>query len=84
MVGRNFTVRFMFKPDGGLVVMDHFRGKAKVVLHHQRDCRPGDLVAQKAPLAAHLDCLADLEQMGLQAEARDFAAQLCDEARRAP
>jgi DNA-binding transcriptional ArsR family regulator len=75
-------VRFVSKLDAGLVVVDDPKRKATVVLHLQRDCRPQEVVAQEPDLAARLDCLADLEQMGLQAEARDFAHQLCEAARR--
>ena len=75
-------VRFMSKLDAGLVVVEDSRRKATVVLHLQRDCRPDKLAAQEPDLAARLDCLADLEQMGLQAEARDFAHQLYEAARR--
>lgn len=71
-------VRFMSKLDAGLVVVDDTRRKATVVLHLQRDCRPDEMVARAPDYAARLDCLADLEQMGLQAEARDFANQLCN------
>lgn len=77
-------VRFMSKLDAGLVVVDDSKRKATVVLHLQRDCRPDELATQGVDLAARLDCLADLEQMGLQAEARDFAHQLCEAARRTP
>jgi hypothetical protein len=77
-------VRFMSKLDAGLVVVDDSKRKATVVLHLQRDCRPDELATQEVDLAARLDCLADLEQMGLQAEARDFAHQLCEAARRTP
>ena len=72
-------VRFVAKLDAGLVVVDDPRRKAAVVLHLQRDCRPDELRAQSPDLGARLDCLADLEQMGLQAEARAFAHQLCKE-----
>lgn len=75
-------VRFMSKLDAGLVVVDDPKRKASVVLHLQRDCRPDELRAQAPDLAARLDCLADLEQMGLQAEAREFARQLCEAAGR--
>ncbi|MBS0448123.1 MAG: hypothetical protein JSR59_19500 [Proteobacteria bacterium] len=77
-------IRFMSKLDAGLVVVDDPKRKATVVLHLQRDCRPNEMLAQEPDLAARLDCLADLEQMGLQAEARDFAQQLCEAARRTP
>jgi DNA-binding transcriptional ArsR family regulator len=75
-------VRFMSKLDAGLLVVDDSRRRATVALHLQRDCRPDESAAQEPDLAARLDCLADLEQMGLQAEARDFAHQLCEAARR--
>jgi hypothetical protein len=75
-------VRFVSKLDAGLVVADDPKRKALVVLHLQRDCRPDELRAQAPDLGARLDCLADLEQMGLQAEAREFAHQLCKEAGR--
>jgi DNA-binding transcriptional ArsR family regulator len=77
-------IRFMSKLDAGLLAVDDPKRKATVVLHLQRDCRPDEMVAQEPDLAARLDCLADLEQMGLQAEARDFAHQLCEAARRTP
>lgn len=77
-------IRFMSKLDAGLVAVDDPKRKATVVLHLQRDCRPAEMVAQEPDLAARLDCLADLEQMGLQAEARDFAHRLCNAAGRTP
>lgn len=77
-------VRFMSRLDAGLMVVDDSKRKATVVLHLQRDCRPDESATQEPDLAARLDCLADLEQMGLQAEARDFAHQLCEAARRTP
>ncbi len=75
-------MRFMSKLDAGLVVVDDPVRKASVVLHLQRDCRPDESRAQAPDLGARLDCLADLEQMGLQAEAREFAHQLCKAAGR--
>jgi hypothetical protein len=77
-------VRFMSKLDAGLVVVDDPMRKASVVLHLQRDCRPEESRAQALDLGARLDCLADLEQMGLQAQAREFAHHLCREAGRTP
>lgn len=76
--------RFVSKLDAGLMAVEDPRRKASVVLNLQRDCRPREMVDQEPDLAARLDCLADLEEMGLQAEARDFAYRLCDAARRAP
>lgn len=76
--------RFMARLDAGLLAVDDPKRKATVVLHIQRDCRPDEMVAQEPDLAARLDCLADLEQMGLQTEAREFAHQLCEAARRMP
>jgi DNA-binding transcriptional ArsR family regulator len=76
------NVRFVSKLDAGLVLLEDARRKATVVLHLQRDCRPDELAAQGTDLAARLDCLADLEQMGLQAEARAFARHLCEAAAR--
>jgi DNA-binding transcriptional ArsR family regulator len=79
------NTQFVAKLDAGLVQADPPRRGSKpvLVLHLQRDCRPLD--ASHAPmLAARLDCLADLEEMGLQAEANGFARRLCEMARSAP
>jgi hypothetical protein len=73
--------RSVSKLDAGLVVVDDPKRKATVVLHLQRDCRPDETVAKEPDLAARLDCLADLGQMGLQSQARGFAHQLCQAVR---
>jgi DNA-binding HxlR family transcriptional regulator len=77
-------IRFTSRLDAGLLAVEDPKRKATVVLHVQRDCRPEEMVVREPDLAARMDCLADLEQMGLQAEARDFAHQLCEATRRTP
>lgn len=72
---------FVSKLDAGLVVVDPAKHKPRLVLHLQRDCRPPESIAREPELAAHLDCLADLERIGLQAEAAEFARALCEHAR---
>ena len=77
-------LRFVAKLDAGLVNADTTQRKPLLVLHVQRDCRPLESVQREPGLAARLDCLADLEQLGLQAEAEAFAHELCATARTAP
>lgn len=62
--------------DAGLLKVDELSRKPALVLHLQRDCRPPELVSQEPELAARLDCLADLEELGFQAEADEFAYAL--------
>ena len=76
-------LRFLPKLDAGLVDADAAKRKPLLVLHLQRDCRPPESVAREPELAARLDCLADLERLGLQAEAEEFAHELCEAARKA-
>ncbi|CAM4066149.1 hypothetical protein [Roseateles saccharophilus] len=77
-------LRFVPKLDAGLVDADATKRKPLLVLHLQRDCRPPESIAREPELAARLDCLADLEQLGLQAEAEELAHELCEAARKAP
>lgn len=77
-------LRFVAKLDAGLVPAQDNKRKPSVVLHLQRDCRPVEDVKRAPQWAARLDCLADLEQMGLQAEAHELSIALCDAARLAP
>lgn len=77
-------LRFVPKLDAGLVDADTAKRKPLLVLHLQRDCRPPESIARAPELAARLDCLADLEQLGLQAEAEEFAYEMCEAARKAP
>ena len=77
-------LRFVSKLDAGLVDADAAKRKPLLVLHLQRDCRPPEGVAREPELAARLDCLADLEHLGLQAEAEEFAYELCEAARKTP
>lgn len=76
--------RFVAKLDAGLLRTDDQNRKPALVLHMQRDCRPPEIVEKEPELAARLDCLADLEELGLQAEAEEFAYELCETARKAP
>ena len=70
-------VRFVSKLDAGLVDISKVSNRNPVlVLHLQRDCRPPDLAAAEPERAARLDCLADLRELGLQAEAEEFAHDL--------
>ncbi len=75
--------RFVDKLDAGLLRIDDQSLKPVLVLHIQRDCRPPQIVDKEPALAARLDCLADLEDLGLQAEAEEFAYQLIESAREA-
>lgn len=75
-------VRFVAKLDAGLVKAEDQKSKPSLVLHLLRDCRPPEIVQKVPELAARLDCLADLEQMGLQAQADGFAHALCETAKR--
>lgn len=77
-------LQFLPKLDAGLVDADAAKRKPLLVLHLQRDCRPAESIARAPELAARLDCLADLERLGLQAEAEEFAQELCEAARKAP
>lgn len=76
--------RFVAKLDAGLLRTDDQNRKPALVLHMQRDCRPPEIVEKEPELAARLDCLADLEELGLQAEAEEFAYELCETGRKAP
>ncbi|MBG6083134.1 hypothetical protein [Rubrivivax gelatinosus] len=68
---------FVARLDAGLVSTDDPSRKPVLVLHMQRDCRPPEVAARPYTTAARLDCLADLEELGLQADAREFAHALC-------
>jgi len=74
--------RFVGKLDAGLVRTDDLARRASLVLHLQRDCRPPELAGRESDLAARLDCLADLEELGLHAEAEEFAYEMCEAARK--
>jgi DNA-binding transcriptional ArsR family regulator len=74
---------FVAKLDAGLVSTDDENRKPVVLLHMRRDCRPPDIVDPVPSMAARLDCLADLLELGLQAEAAAFAFELCRAARKA-
>jgi hypothetical protein len=76
--------RFVAKLDAGLLRTDDQNRKPALVLHMQRDCRPPEIADKEPELAAKLDCLADLEELGLRAEAEAFAYELCETARKAP
>lgn len=76
--------RFVAKLDAGLLRTDDQNRKPALVLHMQRDCRPPEIVDKEPELAARLDCLADLEDLDLQAEAEEFAYELYETARKAP
>lgn len=76
--------RFVAKLDAGLLRTNGHNRKPALVLHLQRDCRPPEIVQKEPELAARLDCLADLEDMGLQAEAEEFAYGLYESARKSP
>lgn len=76
--------RFVAKLDAGLLRTDDQNRKPALVLHMQRDCRPPEIVENEPELAARLDCLADLEDLDLQAEAEEFAYELYETARKAP
>lgn len=75
--------RFMRKLDAALVEADDPGAKAAVVLHLTRKLKsaPHDYRRDRRA-ASPLDCLADLLEMGYQAEARDFALALARLAQR--
>lgn len=69
--------RFMRKLDAALVETDEVTAKAAVVLHLARPPAHGPLGHRPDPVVAPpLDCMADLLEMGYQAQARDFALAL--------
>jgi len=74
---------FVRQLDAGLMEVPKGRTNTKVTLavHLQRDCRPPELRKSDAAVAAYLDCLADLLEVGLQADAEEFAYALCEKAR---
>lgn len=74
--------RFVSKIDAGLLRTEDQNRKPVLVLHMQRDCRPPEVLNKEPELAARLDCLSDLEELGLQAEAKEFAYVLCENARK--
>lgn len=68
---------FLRKIDAGLIEADRNPYRQPVlVLHLQRDCRPREMTDAAPELAARLDCLADLRELGLHAEADEFAYEL--------
>ncbi|MBV8035042.1 hypothetical protein [Roseateles sp.] len=77
-------LRFVSKLDAGLVDAGTAKRKPSLVLHLRRDCRSPESIVREPELAARLDCLADLELLGFQAEAEEFAYELCEAARKAP
>jgi hypothetical protein len=76
--------RFVAKLDAGLLHTENLNHEPVLVLHMQRDCRPPEVVDKEPELAARLDCLADLEDLGLQELAGEFAYELCEGAKKAP
>lgn len=68
--------RFVRSLDAGLVEAGRGAGrKPALVLHIQRDSRPPEMAANPM-MAGRLDCLADLLDIGLEAEANEFAQAL--------
>lgn len=75
---------FIAQLDAGLVRTDDENRTPVLVLHRRCDCRPPEIANSIPSTAARLDCLADLEELGLQAQATAFAFELCQAARKAP
>jgi len=63
---------FVRKIDAGLVETVDPADKAVLVIHMTRDPRRGPRHPGELRPASVVDCLADLLEIGLQAEARDF------------
>jgi len=74
---------FVRQLDAGLLEAPKGRTPYKTVLavHLQRDCRPPELSSVDAGVAGRLDCLADLLELGLQAQADELAHELCKRVR---
>lgn len=71
------NTKFVRKLDAGLVEVDNPRTHAPLVLHLGRRLRkPLSTGTRGVGLASPLECLADLLDIGLTAEAHDFAAHL--------
>lgn len=71
------NTKFVRKLDAGLVEADNPRTHAPLVLHLGRRLRtPSPSARPAVDLASPLECLADLLDIGLTAEAHDFAAHL--------
>lgn len=71
------NTKFVRKLDAGLVEVDNPKTHAPLVLHLGRRLRtPSPSVRPAVDLASPLECLADLLEIGLTAEAHDFAAHL--------
>lgn len=76
---------FVHRLDAGLIKEDRAsRSRPALVVHMQRDCRPPDIESQAPTYAARLDCLADLRDIGFQAEAEEFAQHLVRSAESRP
>ena len=63
---------FVRRIDAGLLETTDLTDKAVLVLHMTRDPRRGPRHPGELHPASVIDCLADLLEIGLQAEARDF------------
>ena len=63
---------FVRRIDAGLLKTTDLTDKAVLVLHMTRDPRRGPRRPGELQPASVIDCLADLLEIGLQAEARDF------------
>lgn len=71
------NTKFVRKLDAGLVEVKNVRGHAPLVLHLGRRLRtPSATRAPGVGQASPLECLADLLEIGLMAEAHDFAQHL--------
>ncbi len=67
---------FVRRLDAGLKPTERADAKAVLVIHHTRRLHADDQALAKPRPASVLDCLADLLEIGLQAEARDFVLAL--------
>ncbi len=67
---------FVRKLDAGLKATDDPDAKAVLVVHMNRPLRGRDMASGTLQSASVLDCLADLLEIGLQSEARDFVHAL--------
>jgi hypothetical protein len=63
---------FVGRIDAGLLETTNLTDKAVLVLHMTRDTRRGPRHPGELRTASEIDCLADLLEIGLQAEAIDF------------
>lgn len=75
-------VGFMHQLDAGLVLDDTGKGKAVAVIHMVPRTMEFETDVFGRRVATPLDCLADLLEMGLVSEARDFAFALNRRAKR--